>query len=232
MELRGQGMKWEDIARQFVGRTNIACRLRYQNYLEKRHKWTDGEKANLAIQYERRKEEMWKDIADELRIPWRACEDMHWKLGQEEMASLAGGTTLHGRRSAINQGASGQRVPAGFSPSSGLSNMQTRFVSTPTSTFPRLPAQPRAMLAQASTPATTNGTAPPRFMPGYEETGHGFHGTSQRPSSSGDQLPSMAEMDRNILAYAAQDRGRYREEDEEEVADEDEMEEEVAMRAR
>ncbi|KAL8807050.1 MAG: hypothetical protein Q9200_004824 [Gallowayella weberi] len=172
-----------------------------------------------------RKEAMWKDIAVELCIPWRACEDMHWQIGQDEMANLAGVTTLHGKRSAVNERSSGHRNPSGLPPSSGQPNMQTRFVSTPTSTFSRLPAQPRAMLAQPSAPATTSGTAPPHIRPGYEETGFGFDGTSSRPSSSRDVLPSLAEMDSAIRTCAVHGQYYYRE-DEEEVEEEEEEEEE------
>ena len=46
-------MKWEDIARHFDGRTSTACRLRYQNYLEKKHDWNDEKKKSLAVLYER-----------------------------------------------------------------------------------------------------------------------------------------------------------------------------------
>ena len=52
-ELRGNGTKWEDIAKRLPGRSMISCRLRYQNYLERRLDW-DGEKMNkLARHYER-----------------------------------------------------------------------------------------------------------------------------------------------------------------------------------
>jgi len=38
IELRNQGMKWEDIAKHIPGRSAISCRLRYQNYSEKRRR--------------------------------------------------------------------------------------------------------------------------------------------------------------------------------------------------
>jgi hypothetical protein len=34
IDLRGGGMKWEDISKRFPGRSAISCRLHYQNYLE------------------------------------------------------------------------------------------------------------------------------------------------------------------------------------------------------
>jgi hypothetical protein len=36
------------------------------------------------------KQDMWNPLANELGIPWRAAEAMHWKLGEEELASRAG----------------------------------------------------------------------------------------------------------------------------------------------
>jgi hypothetical protein len=53
IELRGQGMKWDDIAKQLPGRSSISCRLRYQNYLEKRSVWDEEKKNRLARLYAR-----------------------------------------------------------------------------------------------------------------------------------------------------------------------------------
>lgn len=52
-ELRGSGMKWEDISKHLPGRSAIACRLRYQNYIERRNDWDDEKKNKLARLYER-----------------------------------------------------------------------------------------------------------------------------------------------------------------------------------
>ena len=53
IELRGQGMKWDDIAKRLPGRSSISCRLRYQNYLEKRAVWDEEKKNKLARLYAR-----------------------------------------------------------------------------------------------------------------------------------------------------------------------------------
>lgn len=53
IELRGGGMKWEDISTRLPGRSAISCRLHYQNYLEKRISWDDERKTKLALVYER-----------------------------------------------------------------------------------------------------------------------------------------------------------------------------------
>jgi len=53
IELRGNSMKWEDISRNLVGRSAISCRLRFQNYLERRSEWDEEKKNKLARLYER-----------------------------------------------------------------------------------------------------------------------------------------------------------------------------------
>jgi hypothetical protein len=44
--------------------------------------------ADVVLQ--RFKAEMWSKVAEELVIPWRAVEAMHWRLGEQEMAQRAG----------------------------------------------------------------------------------------------------------------------------------------------
>lgn len=53
IELRGGGMKWEDISENIPGRSSISCRLHYQNYLERRCEWDDERINKLARLYER-----------------------------------------------------------------------------------------------------------------------------------------------------------------------------------
>ncbi|KAL2377210.1 hypothetical protein RJZ90_006930 [Blastomyces dermatitidis] len=56
-------------------------------------KWSSEEDA-LIIELRQRgmafKSEMWAKIAEEMSIPWRAVEAMHWQLGEQEMARRAG----------------------------------------------------------------------------------------------------------------------------------------------
>ena len=53
IELRGSGMKWEDISENIPGRSSISCRLHYQNYLERRCEWDEERINKLARLYER-----------------------------------------------------------------------------------------------------------------------------------------------------------------------------------
>ncbi|KUI60673.1 Transcriptional activator Myb [Cytospora mali] len=90
IELRGRSMKWEDISKRLPGRSAISCRLHYQNYLERRSEWDEERKNKLARLYERFKPEMWAKVAEEMQVPWRAAEAMHWQLGETDMARRAG----------------------------------------------------------------------------------------------------------------------------------------------
>ncbi|KAK4698007.1 hypothetical protein P7C71_g155, partial [Lecanoromycetidae sp. Uapishka_2] len=89
IRLRGGGMKWDDISKRIPGRSPISCRLHYQNYLEKRSEWNEEQRDKLARVYDRLKPDLWAPIANELGIPWRACEAMHWTLGEQDMARRA-----------------------------------------------------------------------------------------------------------------------------------------------
>jgi len=53
IQLRGKGMKWEDCRKELPGRSAIACRLHYQNYLERRSEWDEEKRDKLARVYDR-----------------------------------------------------------------------------------------------------------------------------------------------------------------------------------
>jgi len=38
--------------------------------------------------------EMWSKIAEEMTVPWRAAEAMHWQIGEQDMARRAGITAF------------------------------------------------------------------------------------------------------------------------------------------
>ncbi|KAK0335652.1 hypothetical protein LTR59_011091 [Friedmanniomyces endolithicus] len=94
VKLRRDGRKWKDIAEELPGRSAISCRLRYQNYLERRPQWDERKQDRLALLYDRYKEDMWSGIAAELGLPYRAVEAMHWPMGAEEMARRANRTVF------------------------------------------------------------------------------------------------------------------------------------------
>lgn len=70
IQLRGDGMKWEDISKHLPGRSAISCRLHYQNYLERRSEWDEDRKNKLARLYERYAEKRCT----------RSCATKYWLL--------------------------------------------------------------------------------------------------------------------------------------------------------
>ncbi|KAI4153998.1 MAG: hypothetical protein L6R39_001475 [Caloplaca ligustica] len=223
LELRGKGWKWDDIAATFPGRSNTACRLRYQNYLERKYPWTDKEKEDLARLYERYKSQMWNTIASELNIPWKAVEDMHWELGRERMASLAGGRTLHSGRASDDPASDASPTPSGFPPGTPLTPRLT-FVATPSSAFSGPLRPPEGRLAGPPAPVTTNGMPMSRPIPGVEGTGFTSLRSDlsdYRPGGSRGPLPSLAEFERGTPAYAAPGVRQYRDEGGEEDESDD-----------
>ncbi|RDL38502.1 uncharacterized protein BP5553_02842 [Venustampulla echinocandica] len=121
IDLRGGGMKWEDISKRLPGRSAISCRLHYQNYLERRSEWDEERKNKLARLYERFKPEMWSKVAEEMAVPWRAAEAMHWQLGEADMARRAGVVPFSLSNVALEAPPSGHRS----SPNRGHSHSQS-----------------------------------------------------------------------------------------------------------
>lgn len=44
----------------------------------------------LTLPPTRFRAEMWLKVAEEMAMPWRAVEAMHWQMGEHEMAKRAG----------------------------------------------------------------------------------------------------------------------------------------------
>ncbi|KAJ5347025.1 uncharacterized protein N7506_000278 [Penicillium brevicompactum] len=88
--LRNQGRGWLAISKHLNERSPTACRLRYQNYLERWDTWDDYSKTQLAQQYLKHKSELWLKVAKQMTVPPRAAEGMFWELAEKEIASRAG----------------------------------------------------------------------------------------------------------------------------------------------
>ena len=126
------------------------------------------------------KGEMWAKVAEELQVPWRAAESMHWALGETEMARRAGvipfsmapqaSTTA---TSSTSTSASGLE-PAGYAPD------------------PRVPSG----LRESSFFEPEEGDE----YEGSEEEGRGTRGAG--PGGQGVMLPSLAELTGGVPAYA------------------------------
>ena len=62
---------------------------------------------------------MWEKIAKEMQIPWRAAENMHWQMGEAEMASRANVPIFHLAGQGPSRGGAMSDRPPSMSPPSG-----------------------------------------------------------------------------------------------------------------
>ncbi|KXX76000.1 snRNA-activating protein complex subunit 4 [Madurella mycetomatis] len=230
IELRGSGMKWDDISKRLPGRSSISCRLHYQNYLERRSEWDEERKNKLARLYERFKPEMWAKVAEEMQVPWRAAEAMHWQLGETDMARRAGVVPF-----SLNMTSNEPQGPPRLSPSRGhghsqsqgslprdLSGMHSpRYGRGPVAPMqPLIPpptpsGRPLSSRRESLPPRSSFGSAPPEQAeygygpaPGYglapiQTTGLGpGQGGGGAGQRGGTILPSVAELTTGVSPYS------------------------------
>lgn len=194
IELRGSGMKWEDISKRLPGRSAISCRLHYQNYLERRSEWDEERKNKLARLYERFKPEMWAKVAEEMQVPWRAAEAMHWQLGEADMARRAGVTPFSLSAMAVDSSTgphrqSPSRPPYAHSPAAmsggsvggNGSGLSPRYGRGGPATHPSLPPPPSLMMERESN------LSGPRQL--YQDAGSNMYPYQQSPQQQPQQPP-------------------------------------------
>ncbi|KAI2625505.1 hypothetical protein GGS21DRAFT_546580 [Xylaria nigripes] len=208
IDLRGSGMKWEDISKRLPGRSAISCRLHYQNYLERRSEWDEERKNKLARLYERFKPEMWAKVAEEMAIPWRAAEAMHWQLGEQDMARRAGVTPFSLSAQTLETAQGGSRTSSRHAHSSSQGGISREVGHgrgyARGSTLP--PARP---LASRRESFSAHHLPPP---PEHLEVSYGYshpHGgghlapiQTQTPPPRPGMLPSVAELTTGVSPYS------------------------------
>ena len=70
---------------------------------------------------------MWQKIANELQMPWRAAESMHWQIGEIDMAQRANVPLFHiAGQQPSRGGVMVERVPSA-SPTLGNENLECDF---------------------------------------------------------------------------------------------------------
>ncbi|KAK1774334.1 hypothetical protein QBC45DRAFT_43591 [Copromyces sp. CBS 386.78] len=225
IELRGSGMKWDDISKRLPGRSSISCRLHYQNYLERRSEWDEERKNKLARLYERFKPEMWAKVAEEMQVPWRAAEAMHWQLGEVDMARRAGvvpfalTTAALGDPSVMHHRMPTSRGHHGHSQSQG--SLPRDIPTIPSPRYSRGPPGPlipppssggRPLAARRESLPTRSSFAPPP-PPHHRSDPSGYslapaiglapiHTSSYTHQSRGGMLPSVAELTTGVSPYS------------------------------
>ncbi|KAI3532375.1 MYB DNA-binding domain-containing protein, partial [Colletotrichum abscissum] len=212
IELRGSGMKWEDISKRLPGRSAISCRLHYQNYLERRSEWDEERKNKLARLYERFKPEMWAKVAEEMAVPWRAAEAMHWQLGEADMARRAGVVPFSLTAVNVDQPGGGHR----HSPSRGHMHTQSqpslpRDIGGPSPRYSRPPPPGISPIPGGRVIAARRESVPGRPLMGpdpNEMAGMGPGGPGLAPiqglppGRGGGMLPGVAELTTGVSPYS------------------------------
>ncbi|RSL65092.1 hypothetical protein CEP53_003839 [Fusarium sp. AF-6] len=213
IELRGSGMKWEDISKRLPGRSAISCRLHYQNYLERRSEWDEERKNKLARLYERFKPEMWAKVAEEMAVPWRAAEAMHWQLGEADMARRAGVIPFSLAAVNVDSNNSHRSSPSRSHVHSQSQGSMPRDLGAPSprAMYSRAPPMPpvansRTIVRRESIPPPP---PPPMPMgPDHPKEVHYVPGPglapiqNQPPPRSAGMLPGVAELTTGVSPYS------------------------------
>lgn len=86
---------WEDIRRQ-EEQTSLPVReVRASNGISDSYQM-------LTLVSRKFKAELWSKLAEEMAVPWRAAESMHWQLGKQDITSRAGVVPLSLSSTATN----------------------------------------------------------------------------------------------------------------------------------
>jgi hypothetical protein len=161
------------------------------------------------------KPEMWSKVAEEMAVPWRAAEAMHWQLGEQDMARRAG-VTPFSLSSVTND-----TPPPGhlFSPTLGHAHRQSHSsavsatgsstgsrYSRPTTSHSHSSSRGSGSNAGKTAAATRDST--PRSVPptspsdGLELVSTGGGIPLGRGGPAGQMLPSVAEMTTGLSPYS------------------------------
>ena len=158
----------------------------------------------------RMKPEMWAKVAEDLQVPWRAAESMHWALGEQEMARRAGVVPFSMAPAGYAPSAGTSGGPVGSS-SSSASGMEPSGYTDPSAQEAggRMSSGPRESYGYGS--ESEGGVALRQghvVGPGGYETGSEDVGGRRRrrplsgPGGQGVVLPSLAEFEGGVPAYA------------------------------
>jgi len=85
--LKANGQTWTQIS-EFLDIAKTTCRERYNRLVKKTVGWDQEMDQKLLQSYQKRREEMWRGVASDLGIPWRAAEDRVWDLGKKKFVKM------------------------------------------------------------------------------------------------------------------------------------------------
>ena len=157
---------------------------------------------------------MWAKVAEEMAIPWRAAEAMHWHLGEADMARRAGVVpfSLSGVTPDVSSGMQRQQHPPPRGPGHSHSYSHGSAPSfTPVASGPNSPYQrnvntransTRTIAAAARRDSTPRSVAP--STPADSIVLAGIRGPMSRGANGTGPplLPSVVEMVTNVAPYS------------------------------
>jgi hypothetical protein len=162
------------------------------------------------------KPEMWSKVAEEMAVPWRAAEAMHWQLGEADMARRAGvvpfslsSVTLDapppGHRSSPSRGHSHSQSHSG---AIGSVSSSSRFSRPATAQGPPSGGNGRGSAGSSSRTIAARRESTPRSVPppspsdglALAQIGGGM---AMGMGRGGQMLPSVAEMTTGVSPYNA-----------------------------
>ncbi|KAG6240676.1 hypothetical protein E4U23_007391 [Claviceps purpurea] len=90
-----EGLQWKDISSSLPGRTLNACRGHNLVLIKRCEGWSPERQNELCKHYDGLKQEMWMHIGETLSVAWQLAEEMHWQLGNDRIAEIAGDPLIH-----------------------------------------------------------------------------------------------------------------------------------------
>ena len=179
----------------------------------------------------RLKHDLWNPIANELGIPWRACEAMHWAMGEHEMARRANAVPFaiaaaHAEPGEFGGGRVAQRdrmlESTRVFEGRDLTTLSSPFSSVNGNGITHAPAAPAAL---AYTPVTIPPIKSEHSFSAYDEDEEEIEHEDEeegprvrrRRVGGETRLPGVAELDGEIAAFLGRGgEGRIKQEDESE----------------
>jgi hypothetical protein len=93
---------------------------------------------------------MWEKIAKEMQIPWRAAENMHWQMGEIDMAQRANVPVFHlAGQQPSRAGALSDRVPSASPPSGSGVPTSMSYSQTHSHSLPQVSMPPHQQITPA-----------------------------------------------------------------------------------
>lgn len=145
---------------------------------------------------------MWSKVAEEMAVPWRAAEAMHWNLGENDMARRAGVVPFSLTSASLDGPPGG---PGGGGSSRGHSHSHSNSSSSSSGRFQHQRSTHSQPMMGSSRSIAARRDSTPRSAPPLSPSDGiaiaGIGGPMVNPTGRGQQLPSVAEMTTGVSPY-------------------------------